>query len=68
MKFTKTNAISGTHLQGNVGATYLELVEIFENRLKSLTSSTTKLMHNGPLNLKTALLQRYTITKTVLII
>ena len=29
MKFTKTNATSGTHLQGNVGATYSELVEIF---------------------------------------
>ena len=28
-KFTKTSNISGTHLQGNVGATYQELVEIF---------------------------------------
>ena len=28
-KFTKTNNINGTHLQGNVGATYHELVEIF---------------------------------------
>ena len=29
MKFTKTNNINGTHLQGNVGATYQELVEVF---------------------------------------
>jgi len=29
MKFTKINDISGTHLQGNVGATYQELVEVF---------------------------------------
>ena len=29
MKFNKTNATYGTHLQGNVGATYQELVEIF---------------------------------------
>jgi len=29
MKFNKTNNISGTHLQGNVGATYQEMVEVF---------------------------------------
>jgi hypothetical protein len=29
MKFTKTNDINGTHLQGNVGATYQELVQVF---------------------------------------
>jgi len=29
MKFNKTNTIYGTHLQGNVGATYQELVEVF---------------------------------------
>jgi hypothetical protein len=29
MKFKKTNTTYGTHLQGNVGATYQELVEVF---------------------------------------
>ena len=29
MKFNKTNTTYGTHLQGNVGATYQELVEVF---------------------------------------
>ena len=36
-KFTKTSDTSGIHLQGNVGATYHELVEIFgePNRYES---------------------------------
>jgi hypothetical protein len=38
MKFTKTNTIYGTHLQGNVGATYLELVEIFGEPTKFMWS------------------------------
>jgi len=29
MKFTKAMESNGTHLQGNVGATYQELVEVF---------------------------------------
>ena len=29
MKFTKATEANGTHLQGNVGATYQELVEVF---------------------------------------
>ena len=40
-KFTKTSNISGTHLQGNVGATYQELVEVFGEPIRHESDGTT---------------------------
>ena len=39
MKFTKATEANGTHLQGNVGATYQELVEVFGEPTKFNWSS-----------------------------
>ena len=41
MKFTKTMESSGTHLQGNVGATYQELVEVFGEPIRYDSDGTT---------------------------
>ena len=45
MKFTKTIEANGTHLQGNVGATYQELVEVFGEPIRYASDGTTH-MHN----------------------
>ena len=41
MKFNKTNTTYGTHLQGNVGATYQELVEVFGEPIRYDSDGTT---------------------------
>ena len=41
MKFTKTIEANGTHLQGNVGATYQELVEVFGEPIRHESDGTT---------------------------
>ena len=43
MKFTKTNDINGTHLQGNVGATYQELIQVFGEPKRYESDGTTNL-------------------------
>ena len=41
MKFTKATEANGTHLQGNVGATYQELVEVFGEPIRYDSDGTT---------------------------
>ena len=41
MKFTKAAEANGTHLQGNVGATYQELVEVFGEPIRYDSDGTT---------------------------
>lgn len=41
MKFNKTIEANGTHLQGNVGATYQELVEVFGEPIRHESDGTT---------------------------
>jgi len=41
MKFTKAIEANGTHLQGNVGATYQELVEVFGEPIRYDSDGTT---------------------------
>ena len=41
MKFTKAIKANGTHLQGNVGATYQELVEVFGEPIRYDSDGTT---------------------------
>ena len=43
MKYTKTIEANGTHLQGNVGATYQELVEVFGEPIRYDSDGTTQI-------------------------
>ena len=44
MKFTKAAEANGTHLQGNVGATYQELVEVFGEPIRYDSDGTTHML------------------------